>query len=94
MVFQKLVDGQYDDLHGLVENDLLQKLKKYFSQLPYEKRKLFEFNETSHAVTQFDYITINKEKSRPSVRIAMRYILMAQKKDDRTTIKLEDLLAE
>lgn len=93
MVFQKLANGRYDDLNGMVENDLLQKLKAYFSQLPDEKRIKFEFDNKSHTVTQFDKITIQTEENRVFAHIEMRHLVIAHKMDKLTT-NLEDVLAE
>lgn len=78
----------------MVENDLLHKLKEYFSHLPDEKRVKFEFDSTSHAVTQIDSVSIKTEQNRAFAYISMRNIFMVQKKDRSTEIKLEDLLEE
>lgn len=76
MIFRKLANGQYDDLQGMLDDEILLKLKDYFTQLPEDKRKKLQFDKEEILFANVRDMNIKEEGKQAFVRMDMVYIIL------------------
>lgn len=77
MIFRKLANGQYDELHDLVEENLLNRLKQYFGELSEEQRSNVRFDEEDIMFANFNDMNIREKGNRTHLSVDMACIIMS-----------------
>lgn len=93
-MFEALANSQYDKLRGLVSDELLEKLTKYFDELPAEKRTDLVFSQEDFLFSKISNIDICKQDDQAYLRISLIHILTFGELKKLFDMSVADLIAE